>query len=70
MFVGVDSPQQTSDCGAVGTESWEGIRVVSIENPAKPEQLAAVATDCGAHTQTMMPDIENGRVLIYALSYP
>lgn len=70
VFVAVDAPQQTTDCGGVGTESWEGIRVVSIENPAKPEQLAAVQTDCGAHTGTMLPDPDNNRVLVFAMSYP
>jgi hypothetical protein len=78
VFVSVDTPVTAPECGATAASAaqygtgaaWEGIRVVSIANPAAPVQLAAVKTDCGSHTHTLVPDEANGRVLIYALSYP
>src|SRR3954447_3010041 len=67
-----------TQCGAGGASqaeneqgtSWEGIRIVSIANPAAPAQIATVKTDCGSHTHTLVPDAEHGRLLVYILSYP
>ena len=50
--------------------AWEGLRIVSIANPAKPVQLAAVKTDCGSHTHTLVPDEAHNRLIAYVLSYP
>ncbi|HEX8122864.1 MAG TPA: hypothetical protein VF549_16545 [Solirubrobacteraceae bacterium] len=69
------TPEQ---CGAGGASppenqagtAWEGIRIISIANPAAPVQLAAVKTDCGSHTHTLVPDPEHGRLIVYILSYP
>ena len=78
VFMSVDSPRTSSDCGAgaaslaqqeAGTD-WEGIRVISIADPANPTQVAAVRTSCGSHTNTLVPDESNGRVLVYVNSYP
>jgi hypothetical protein len=58
---------------------WEGVRVLTMsDDPANPfatiEQVAAVYTDCGAHTITLWPefadDATNPRLLVYASSYP
>ena len=58
---------------------WEGVRVLTMsDNPANPfatiQQVAAVYTDCGAHTITLWPefadDATNPRLLVYASSYP
>src|SRR4051794_23017462 len=65
-------------CGAQGANqaenesgtAWEGIRIVSIADPAKPVQVGAVKTDCGSHTHTLVPDPEHGRLIVYILSYP
>jgi hypothetical protein len=85
VFLSVDTPQAGPECGAgsaggaqyVPGQAWEGIRIVSIENPAEPVQIATVDTDCGSHTHTLVPDLshrEDGkpapRVLIYVSSYP
>jgi hypothetical protein len=67
-----------SACGAQGAsqaefesgENWEGLRIVSLANPAKPVQIAAVKTDCGSHTHTLVPDEAHNRLLAYILSYP
>lgn len=71
-------PRRAEDCGAPPASAaqiasgagWEGVRVVSIRNPAQPVQVAAVRTDCGSHTHTIVPDEARDRVLIYVLSYP
>jgi hypothetical protein len=79
VFVSVDTPVDRPECaGAVSAsttqvtlgQAFEGIRVVSVADPANPAQVAFVDTDCGSHTHTLVPDEANGRVLIYALSYP
>lgn len=79
VFVSVDSPVDRPECaGAVGAstaqvtlgQAYEGIRVVSVADPANPRQVAFVDTDCGSHTHTLVPDEPNGRVLLYVLSYP
>jgi len=71
-------PIDPSACGA-GTASavenetgasWEGLRIVSIADPARPVQVAALETDCGSHTHTLVPDEANNRLLVYVLSYP
>ena len=83
VFVSVDTPLRGPSCDPNSTDSqnapatqyaagqgYEGIRVVSIENPSKPRQIAFVDTDCGSHTHTLYPDLKKNRVLIYVLSYP
>lgn len=86
VFVSVDTPQNDEKCGsgsagatAYGAgKAWEGIRIVSIADPANPVQIAAVDTDCGSHTHTLVPDTkhrgadgkQDPRVLIYVSSYP
>jgi hypothetical protein len=89
LFLSVDSRRESDQCGAgsdnVTTNSpppFEGIRVFDVTTPQQPAQLAAVNTDCGSHTHTVIPaDRQRGgryvidssspdRVLIYVSSYP
>ena len=83
VFVSVDTPQPSSECNDLDEANedppWEGIRIVDISNPATPTQIAAVKTDCGSHTHTLVPDRDHRdpetgepspRVLVYVLSYP
>jgi hypothetical protein len=78
VFVSVDTAYFTSDCtsGAASIDQfvignvWEGVRIVSIADPAKPKMIAAVDTECGSHTHTLVPDLSNGRLLLYVESYP
>lgn len=81
VIVSVDSPRSSSACGAGGAatadvtagnkdKAWEGLRIVDISNPAEPAQMAAVYTDCGSHTHTLVPDTKNDRLLVYVQSYP
>jgi hypothetical protein len=44
---------------------FEGIHVFDITNKADPQLLTSVELPCGSHTATGVPDIENGRLLVY-----
>ncbi len=78
VFVSVATPMAGPQCGAApaGTTQvttgggFEGIRVVSIADPANPTQIAFVDTDCGSHTHTLVPDEANKRLFVYVQSYP
>jgi len=75
LIVSIDSPVSAPDCSGVNIGSshpawpgWEGIRIFDVSDPATvgPDSLiAAVATDCGSHTHTLLPDLDNNRLLIY-----
>lgn len=74
LFLSVDAALTGPECGSTpvpGTSTgWEGIRIFDVSNPAQPTYVTAVATDCGSHTHTLVPDVANGRVLLYVSSYP
>ena len=81
LLLAVDRTMTSPECGAPRSRfhddrrGWEGVRVFSMsDNPANPfatvDQIAAVATDCGAHTITAFPDLDNNRLLVYVSSYP
>jgi hypothetical protein len=44
---------------------WEGLHVFDISNPADPDLVASIETECGSHTATGVPDLANGRLLVY-----
>ncbi|MGH3010720.1 MAG: PA domain-containing protein [Gaiellaceae bacterium] len=44
---------------------FEGLIVFDISNKLDPDVVAMVDLECGSHTQTLVPDVANGRVLIY-----
>jgi hypothetical protein len=76
LFLSVDSPQTTPRCGGSRTttfaetpDAFEGIRIFDVSEPRDPVFLTAVATDCGSHTHTLVPDLENDRLLVYVSSY-
>lgn len=78
VFVSVDSTLASDACDSAAASQaqftqgthWEGIRIVSIADPANPQQIKTVVTDCGSHTHTLVPDTDKGRLLLYVQSYP
>jgi len=44
----------------------EGVHVIDVSDPEEPEVVAFVDLPCGSHTETLMPDVANGRLLIYS----
>ena len=72
VVLSVDKPTE-SRCStdAAGNESnWEGIRIISIADRSNPQLLGTLKTDCGSHTNTIVPDLANQRLIVYVLSYP
>lgn len=82
LMLGVDRTMASPECGAPRTahgdpNGWEGVRIFEMsDDPQDPfttiEQVAAVYTDCGAHTITAWPGEleETGKLLVYVSSYP
>lgn len=72
LFQSVDAFPSARGCDASQADAdlWEGIRIFDISNPAAPALLTSVATPCGSHTNTLVPDPANGRVFVYVSSYP
>jgi len=53
-------------CGGVFTpQGEEGVHIFDVSDPLNPVGLAFVATPCGSHTATGVPDTANGRLLVY-----
>ncbi len=75
VVLSVDKPTPPK-CELPGrTETWEGLRIVSlsaVRAGADPADaiLATVQTPCGSHTNTIYPDLKRDRLLVYVLSYP
>ncbi len=60
------APAGGAVCGGVPTPAGqEGVHIFDISNPANPVGLAFVATPCGSHTASGVPDLANGRLLVY-----
>jgi LVIVD repeat len=75
LFMSVDTPQTGPGCdstnapqGAATPGQWEGVRVFDISNPKQPKFIKSVATDCGSHTHTLVPD-DKRNLYIYVSSY-
>ena len=73
LITSTDSRRASAACDAPATTNtqdyWEGIRVWDISNKAAPTLLTSVATDCGSHTNSLVPDPANDRMLVYVSSY-
>jgi hypothetical protein len=74
LFRSVETPQTKPECdrtpAPAGQPGWEGVEIFDVTTPATPTRVASVATDCGSHTHTLVPDLANNRVLLYVSSYP
>ena len=54
----------TCDGQPVAT-GFEGLHVFDITNKADPQLLTSVQLPCGSHTATGVPDLANGRLIVY-----
>lgn len=76
LVVSVDTPLTSPACGSPAANpitletAWEGIRIFDISDPTAPTYLTAVYTKCGSHTNTLIPDLDDDRLLVYVASYP
>ena len=71
LFLSIDAPRSGPECTSTPrSPGWEGIRIFDVSNPTAPSFVRGVATDCGSHTHTLVPDLANARVLLYVSSYP
>jgi hypothetical protein len=46
----------------------EGVHIIDVSDPEEPEVVGFVDTPCGSHTETLVPDLSNDRLLIYSNS--
>ncbi|MFE9200633.1 LVIVD repeat-containing protein [Micromonospora sp. NPDC007230] len=74
LFFAVDQPRTNDSCsssvGSVTQESsWEGVRIFDISDKANPRYIKSVRTDCGSHTQTLVPSKDGKSVYVYVQSY-
>ncbi|MUL43078.1 hypothetical protein FZ103_18215 [Streptomonospora sp. PA3] len=73
LYFSVDYPRAGQDCGAPASDpsdanAFEGVRVFDISDKSAPEYVAAVPTDCGSHTHTLVPG-EGDKDYVYVSSY-
>ncbi len=73
LFSSVDGPRSNDTCDSTAVTAstpgaWEGVRIFDVSDPASPTLENAVRTDCGSHTNTIVPDGDT--VYVYVSSYP
>jgi hypothetical protein len=44
---------------------FEGIHILDVTVPGNPSLVGSLALPCGSHTATLVPDLENNRLLVY-----
>ncbi|QJY48517.1 LVIVD repeat-containing protein [Pseudonocardia broussonetiae] len=73
LFLSTDSRWSDDTCSAVpqraGLPYWEGIKVFDVRDPANPAYVTSMATACGSHTHTLVPDTAGESVYLYVSSY-
>jgi hypothetical protein len=76
LFLGTDTQRTNDSCDnaasttAVPGERWEGIKIFDISDPRTPQYLKSVKTDCGSHTQTLVPGKRHDpHLYLYISSY-
>ncbi|MEU4245408.1 hypothetical protein [Actinoplanes sp. NPDC026619] len=76
LFLGTDSQRSNDSCDnvasttAVPGERWEGIKIFDITDPLTPRYLKSIKTDCGSHTQTLVPGKRHDpNLYLYISSY-
>jgi hypothetical protein len=74
LVLSTDSSRSDDSCASQSQSarkkaSWEGLKVFDISDPAAPEYVAAVETDCGSHTHTLAPSQDGRDIFVYVSSY-
>ncbi|MFI6579442.1 LVIVD repeat-containing protein [Nocardiopsis sp. NPDC050513] len=74
LYFSVDYARENEDCGAPASSSrdpngFEGIRIFDISDKADPQYVTAVRTDCGSHTNTLVPGKDGEHEYVYVSSY-
>jgi hypothetical protein len=59
------APEGATCDGEPVPTGFEGMHVFDITDKADPVLIDSVELPCGSHTATLVPDVENGRLLIY-----
>jgi hypothetical protein len=63
------TPAGGSHCGDWPmAEGEEGVHIIDISDRLNPDVIGFVDTPCGSHTETLVPDLENDRLLVYSNS--
>jgi hypothetical protein len=44
----------------------EGVHIIDVSDPEEPNVVAFVDLPCGSHTETLVPDLRNDRLLVYS----
>jgi hypothetical protein len=44
----------------------EGVHIIDVSDPEEPEVVGFVDLPCGSHTETLVPDLQNDRLLVYS----
>jgi hypothetical protein len=42
------------------------VHIIDVSDPEEPEVVAFVDLPCGSHTETVVPDLRNDRLLVYS----
>ena len=76
LVLSTDSSRTDDSCdsealtaAAPSEQTWEGVKVFDISDPANPEYVSAVETKCGSHTHTLAPNKLGSRLFVYVSSY-
>ncbi|GAA1462982.1 hypothetical protein NE857_25560 [Nocardiopsis exhalans] len=74
LYFSVDYPRASDECGAPPApasdpDAFEGLRIFDISDRANPQYVASVATDCGSHTNTLVPGEDGEHDYVYVSSY-
>ncbi|WP_433518247.1 LVIVD repeat-containing protein [Nonomuraea sp. CA-143628] len=68
LILSIDEPRSDESCASTTkSQAWEGLRIFDVSDKKNPKYVSAVATDCGSHTHTMIPD---GETLYVYVSSP
>lgn len=75
LFLSVDGARSDATCASQAVPAstpgaWEGVRIFDVSDPTNPQYVHSVRTDCGSHTNTLVPDPANNRIFVYVSSYP